>query len=105
MAGIRESRKKVQRTIDFIKECSKPDAALHELRLLRASIDRAIDDLAGTEEPNSDAPDSIPPTIVEEVRMLDEGCPNSSNGNGKGTLDKCPVCGIEYPDNVMVTIE
>ena len=43
--GIRETRKKLQRTVEHIACCEKPEAALHELLLLKQTLDAAIESL------------------------------------------------------------
>lgn len=41
--GIREQRKKLQRSIITIVQCEKADAAIHELKLLKQTLDSQID--------------------------------------------------------------
>jgi hypothetical protein len=40
--GIREQRKKLQRTILAIVQCEKSDSALREIKLLKQTIDSQI---------------------------------------------------------------
>jgi len=63
MSGIKETRKKLQRTVLSIVSCEKAESALHELTLLKQTVDSQVellsaklntleecDDAADTEE-------------------------------------------------------
>lgn len=40
--GIRETRKKLQRTVLYIAQCEKAESALHELTLLKQTVDGLV---------------------------------------------------------------
>lgn len=40
--GIRESRKKLQRSVIYIAQCEKAESALHELTLLKQTVDSQV---------------------------------------------------------------
>jgi hypothetical protein len=42
MSGIRETRKKLQRSVLHIVQCEKADSALYELTLLKQTVDSQV---------------------------------------------------------------
>jgi hypothetical protein len=42
MSGIRETRKKLQRSVLFIVQCEKAESALRELTLLKQTVDSQV---------------------------------------------------------------
>jgi hypothetical protein len=63
MSGIRETRKKLQRTVLSIVNCEKAESALHELTLLKQTVDSQISILSvklNCLEEGDDAPNTEP---------------------------------------------
>jgi hypothetical protein len=67
--GIRETRKKLQRTVDYVAAVNPAKMALHELTLLKQTVDDQVSRLSARidEMRNSDAPDTEAPqqTVAE----------------------------------------
>lgn len=61
MSGIRETRKKLQRSVLYLVKCEKAESALHELTLLKQTVDSQIELLSrklNLMEESDDAPDT-----------------------------------------------
>ena len=73
MSGIRETRKKMQRGVIHMVECEKADAVLHELMLLKQTVDSQVSLLSermNRKEEHDDAFDTE--EIHHENRSADE---------------------------------
>jgi hypothetical protein len=62
--GIRETRKKLQRSVEYIAQNERREVALRELSLLRQTLDRQLDLLS---EESKDATDTEASTSVAEA--------------------------------------
>lgn len=65
MPGILEARKKMQRSVLYMVQCEKTDAALHELTLLKQTVDSQVESLSkklNLLEKSEDASDSLEET-------------------------------------------
>lgn len=67
--GIKETRKKIQRTIVAMAQCEKPESVLHELQLIQKTVSEMIKSLGG-EAHAEDTPTST--KTADE--MLEEIC-------------------------------
>ena len=78
MPGIKETRKKLQRSMLHITKCEKADSALHELTLLKQTVDSQVE-LLGKKlnllEETDDAPDTQGSDAPETVSNQDAGSP------------------------------
>ena len=72
MSGVRETRKKLQRSVLYIAQCEKPESALHELTLLKRTVDSQVILLSENlnREDYNDA--TNPQAIHESIRQADE---------------------------------
>ena len=73
MSGIRETRKKLQRSVLYLSQCKKAEVALHELMLLKQTVDSQVELLSkklNLLEECEDAPNSK--EVHEANRVVDE---------------------------------
>ena len=78
MSGIRETRKKLQRSVLYIIECEKADSALHELTLLKQTVDSQVELLSkklNLQEETDDAPDTEATDASATIGDQDVGDP------------------------------
>jgi len=76
MSGIRETRKKLQRTVLGIVNCEKAESALHELTLLKQTVDSQISilsDKLNCLEECDDAPDTKSTEETDVAQAAREG--------------------------------